>query len=273
MTTVVYGSSNFSPDIGAITKGLEFVLRHFNQANLFPRNISTKATEGKQLAVFNKQEALARFKQANGLDCRIAAYHNTNWRKGLSKLIAPDFLFMDLDLGTLGTVERLELALTNTLSKIKQKMDGVPSVIWSGNGYHIYQPVEAFILEEQQIFNGLDQPSRRLVQYAERYLTSGKMDACHNLTMSLKNCMLRVPGSLNSKSNPPKPVKVIQTWDGNRPDIKPLLQGCYIYLQALRLKKLQKEQREAEYFSKYHSHLYDKTRSGFCKYWRRGKGH
>ena len=82
---------------------------------------------------------------------------------------------MDLDLGTLGTVERLELALTNTLSKIKQKMDGVPSVIWSGNGYHIYQPVEAFILEEQQIFNGLDQPSRRLVQYAERYLTSGKM--------------------------------------------------------------------------------------------------
>ena len=49
--------------------------------------------------------------------------------------------------------------------------------------------------------------------------------------------MLRVPGSLNSKSNPPKPVKVIQTWDGNRPDIKPLLQGCYIYLQALRLKK------------------------------------
>ena len=76
---------------------------------------------------------------------------------------------------------------------------------------------------------------------------------------------------LNSKSNPPKPVKVIQTWDGNRPDIKPLLQGCYIYLQALRLKKSQKEQREAEYFSKYHSHLYDKTRSGFCKYWRRGK--
>ena len=195
MTTVVYGSSNFSPDIGAITKGLEFVLRHFNQANLFPRNISTKATEGKQLAVFNKQEALARFKQANGLDCRIAAYHNTNWRKGLSKLTAPDFLFMDSDLGTLGTVERLELALTNTLSKIKQKMDGVPSVIWSGNGYHIYQPVEAFILEEQQIFNGLDQPSRRLVQYAERYLTSGKMDACHNLTMSLKNCMLRVPGT------------------------------------------------------------------------------
>ena len=73
MTTVVYDHSNFSPDIGAITKGLEFVLRHFNQANLFPRNISTKATEGKQLAVFNKQEVPARFKQANGLDCRITA--------------------------------------------------------------------------------------------------------------------------------------------------------------------------------------------------------
>ena len=58
--------------------------------------------------------------------------------------LAPDFLFMDLDLGTLLTMEKLDEALTCTLSNIKEKLDGVPSVIWSGGGYHIYQPVDAF---------------------------------------------------------------------------------------------------------------------------------
>ena len=119
-------------------------------------------------------------------------------------------------------------------------MDGVPSVIWSGNGYHIYQPVEAFILEEQQIFNGLDQPSRHFRLPVCRAVPdkweNGRMSQPYHVAQELYASCTRT-GSLNSKSNPPKPVKVIQTWDGNRPDIKPLLQGCYIYLQALRLKK------------------------------------
>jgi hypothetical protein len=178
---------------------------------------------------------------------------------------------MDLDLGTLGTIDKLAKALNHTLSNIKEKLGGVPSVVWSGNGYHVYQPIDVFILEEQEIFSSekFEQPSRRLIQFAERYLTNGKMDECHNHTMSLNNCMLRVPGSFNSKSNPPKQVRIVQTWDGKRPDIKPLLFQFYLYLQDLRLKKIRKEQREADYYSKYHSHLYCKDRSGFCPYWRR----
>src|ERR687886_2238921 len=43
-------------------------------ASIWPRTISTKATEGKQILVYNKEEALARFKQSNYLDCRINAY-------------------------------------------------------------------------------------------------------------------------------------------------------------------------------------------------------
>ena len=82
----------------SIAKGLDFILSHFRQNNLFPRKISTKTTQGKQLIVYSREEALARFNQANLSDCRISAYHATDWRKGLSKLIAPDFLFMDLDL-------------------------------------------------------------------------------------------------------------------------------------------------------------------------------
>jgi hypothetical protein len=67
------------------------------------------------------------------------------WRSGLCKLVAPDFLFMDLDLGTLRNIGKLSKALTSTLSKIKEKLGGVPSVVWSGNGYHVYQPVDAFV--------------------------------------------------------------------------------------------------------------------------------
>jgi hypothetical protein len=245
-----------------IVEGLDFILSHFREDNLFPRKISTKLTAGKQILVYNKFEALARFKQADFMDCKIAAYHATDWRKGLSKLIEPNFLFIDLDLQVIGTIELLETALNDTLENIKSKLGGYPTVLWSGNGYHLYQPVSALILEEQDTFSKFEQPSRRLIQYAERYLSNGKMDQCHNSTMSLNNCMLRIPHSYNSKSEPPKEVRKIQRWNGNRPDVRPLLYGCYIYMQDLRLKILkQKKQNQ-------HSHSGGRK---FCPYWLRRK--
>jgi hypothetical protein len=47
---------------------LEFILSHFEGID-FPRRISTKTTNGRQVLVNDKPEALARFKQANQLDC------------------------------------------------------------------------------------------------------------------------------------------------------------------------------------------------------------
>lgn len=246
-----------------IVEGLEFILSHFRQDNLFPRKISTRVTEGRQITVYNKLEVLARFKQADFLDCRIAGYHATDWREGLSKLIEPDFLFIDLDLAGLKTMELLNAALNDALKNIKEKLGGVPTVIRSGNGYHIYQPVNAIILEEQQIFSKFEQPSRRLIQFAEQCLSNNKMDKCHNRTMSLGNCMLRIPGSFNAKSDPPKEVRIAQTWDNNRPDVKPLLHGCYIYLQDLRLKKILKQERQGEQ----HYHPGGNGNGKFCPYW------
>ena len=63
--------------------------------------------------------------------------------------------------------------------------------------------------------------------------------------------MIRIPGSYNAKSEPIE-VKIIQKWDGKRPSIKPLLFNCYLYLQAVKIKKLQ------------HKHLPGE----FCRYWR-----
>ena len=50
-----------------IVEGLEFILSHFRQDNLFPRKISTKITEGRQITVYNKLEAVAHFKQSDFL--------------------------------------------------------------------------------------------------------------------------------------------------------------------------------------------------------------
>ena len=56
----------------------------------FPRKISTKTTEGRKIFVDDKPQALARFKQANYLDCRISAYTELD--------DSPNFLFVDIDI-------------------------------------------------------------------------------------------------------------------------------------------------------------------------------
>jgi hypothetical protein len=139
----------------------------------------------------------------------------------------------------------------------KQSAHGKPTVTWSGHGYHIYQPVEAFVLEEESEFVKFEQPSRRFIQFAEQYLSNKKSDPCHSFTMSFNNCMLRIPGSYNSKSDHAiEEVRIIQKWDGFRPSIKPLLFDFYLYLQDLKLKNIQQQQ---------HYHPPGK----FCKYWRK----
>jgi hypothetical protein len=42
--------------------------------------------------------------------------------------------------------------------------------------------------------------SRKFMQFAESYLSENKADHAHNITISFKNCMLRIPGSINSKT-------------------------------------------------------------------------
>jgi len=85
----------------AIKEGLEYILGHFeHQTHLWPRTISTKTTQGRQIIVYTKEATLARFKQANFMDCRISAY--PYWRSsitsnfiGIRNAIAPNFIMID----------------------------------------------------------------------------------------------------------------------------------------------------------------------------------
>ncbi len=113
-----------------------------------------------------------------------------------------------------------------------------PTVLWSGNGYHIYLPVDAPILEQESEFARFGQPSRKFIQFAEPYLSNNKSDPEHTKGLSFRNCMIRIPGSFNSKNGKREEVRIIQKWDGNRPSIKPLLFRFDLYLHVLKSQKL-----------------------------------
>ena len=81
----VYGG-DFSLLAPAVEQGLDFILEHFEfQYFIWPRTISTKTTQGRQILVYSKEEAFARFKQANFLDCRISAYPSSKYTRHIKQ--------------------------------------------------------------------------------------------------------------------------------------------------------------------------------------------
>src|SRR5205814_8850966 len=123
-----------------------------------------------------------------------------------------------------------------SLQKIKEFIGRNPTVLWTGNGYHIYQPVSGFILEEYETFyeftKYVDKDlTSMFIQFAEEYFTDYTADRLHNPTV--KSCLVRIPASLNSKNikeQDAKEVKIIQKWDGIRHSIQPLLRHFRIWL-------------------------------------------
>jgi hypothetical protein len=218
-----------------VIEGLDFILWHYEPPH-WPRTISTTgSTEGwRHALVFNKEEALARFRAANFLSCRISAYPpREDWAYELLGQ-APDFLFIDLDLEHFPSQLSLDRALNKTLRNIVTAFrdDKIrPTVIWSGNGYHVYLPVQAFVLESESVFSDLvkgSECSRKFLQFAERFLSRAKADECHSKGLSFKNCMVRIPGSINSKNS--EAVRIVQEWNGIRPAINWLLCDFRRYL-------------------------------------------
>jgi hypothetical protein len=212
--------------------GLDFIIGHFDEP-IWPRT-----TEGRQVLVHSKAEAIAIFKQANLLDCRINAYPYYTGFGGINRQ-APNFIFIDLDLSSFNSRNALDRALSNVLKNIKDKFNGAhATVIWSGNGYHIYLPIKAFVLESESVFAEFEEPSKKFLRFSEKILANDKADPCHSNNLSFKNCMLRVPGTHNSEcvnrnnnfSDSTTEVKIIQKWDGNRPAINWLLRDFRRYL-------------------------------------------
>jgi hypothetical protein len=230
-------------EIYPLSDGLDFILSHFEEP-VFPRTISTSKTENRQVEVFSRENAFNLYQYSGFVDCKINAYPSYTEYKGINRQ-PPSFVFIDLDRSTFKSDSAQNFALKSTLRNIKENLSGAnPTVLWSGNGYHIYQPIDALILEDYDIFAAFDEPSKTFLKFAEQYLSKNKSDPSH--TPSFKSCMIRIPGSHNSKcilrnngtSDTSTEIKVIQKWDGYRPKINLLLGSFHVYLVDLKLKEI-----------------------------------
>ena len=129
---------------------------------------------------------------------------------------SPNFVLIDLDLSLCKTcvypIRKLDYLLKQTLLQIKKDIRGHPTVLWTGNGYHIYLPVQVPILDTEFEFSkgrfqnlfSLNSKyydyymSEVFMQFAEIYLTGGKSDLSHRPRYS--NCMVRIPDTYNMDS-------------------------------------------------------------------------
>jgi hypothetical protein len=229
----------------SIEDGLDFILSHLEEPH-FPRRISTHLTEKNgpwQLSVSSRDEAIAKFKESNLLNCRVSAYrYPVPTVRAINEQV-PNFFMSDLDRKNFKTNKSLNQCLESTFQNFKDKLhDANPTVLWSGGGYHILQPLEAdIVLEMESVFAKFNEPSRGLMRYAEKLMTDDKADSVHSSTVSFSNCMVRIPGSYNAKyiqfdngqisKIPPKSeVKIVQRWDGYKPNIRWLLRDYQTYL-------------------------------------------
>jgi hypothetical protein len=238
-----------------VSRGLDYITSHFLHQEIWPRNISTKATGGCQIVANSRNEAIERFKESNFQDCRISAYpldptdnpSAIEKYQGLSTITPRNIVVMiDLDRNNFTTDRAFEMSLTRTLNNIKNKFtldsDSNPSlmvsIIWSGNGYHVYLVLdsEGINLEYIKDFTDLESGniSRKFLRFTECFLSDNKSDKRHNTTVSFHNTMMRIPGSVNSKNN--SGVRIMRRWDFAPAhhripaSIKPLLKDFRRYL-------------------------------------------
>jgi hypothetical protein len=253
----------------SIEEGVSFILSHFRGDNaLYPHRIAAgeewsisvecdyeKVSDNplRYKPLPTSKQMISLFYDAKLRDCRISPYPNFTddfaksdcreaWLYG-SLGIVPDFIMIDIDKGaftrTLHTYDSdkqaLNQALYYVLGRINEKFGCkcCPTVVWTGNGYHIYLPVQlsgpSWCLGHTDAFMNLSKtPDRDFLRWAEWYLSDGLCDPAHRTTTSFKNMYCRVPGSFNSKNN--EPVVILQKWDGNRPYINHILKAFYEYL-------------------------------------------
>ena len=87
------------------------------------------------------------YEESSFVDSRVNGYPSYTGYKGIQRY-PPNFIFIDLDLSSFKDISTLDRALGTTLRTMRLKINGSPTVLWTGNGYHIYQPIDAVILEE-----------------------------------------------------------------------------------------------------------------------------
>ena len=256
-----------------IQENVHFILSHVtHQHELFPRTIIRGSNRYWDIIPYevDEQNSISRivdlYKQSNFIDCRINAFpYNTKHSIDfdVKNMTAASLIMVDLDLNQFRDEVQMNKHLQKILKKLDVKFKGLahPTVLHTGNGYHIYQPIGGIVLEKEQIFydflpylNGRDLTTE-FMRFAEKYFARGKADRCHH--PSINNCMLRIPGTINSKNG--KVVKIIERWDGVLPSVRYVASDYFDYLIAIRNEVIQERKKadklKSKMFASNSSHL------------------
>ncbi len=193
--------------IDKVREGIRLILSHFEgRQRLFPRKMSTAFRNNRQYTVYNKEQILNECIKADFIDCRINAYPvlDSNNYHSYSNIQAPNLIFIDLDLDK--NLSHQE-AITNlvklkkrSIKITKERLNGSqPTILWTGNGYHIYIVINTRPLELIKELSELSKkPSEEFLRYAEMIFSLKKKDSGHN--PSFKSSLLRIPYTFNSKN-------------------------------------------------------------------------
>ena len=128
--------------------------------------------------------------------------------------IVPEVIMIDIDEGIFksrlhhfdSNRKALFGAVEHVLDRINEKFQGKfsPTVLWTGNGCHIYLPIQlsgpSWCLGATDFMKLSKMPDRDFLRWAELYLSDGLCDPKHCETTSFLNMWFRVPGSYNSKN-------------------------------------------------------------------------
>jgi hypothetical protein len=122
--------------------------------------------------------------------------------------------------------------------------------------------VSGFILEEYDTFyeftKYVDKDlTSMFIQFAEEYFTDYTADRLHNPTV--RSCLVRIPGSLNSKCverGEDAEIKIIQKWDESRPSIQPMLREFRRWLIQKRIDDVKELKKQEKKHSKFQMSVY-----------------
>jgi hypothetical protein len=219
-----------------IKKNLKFILSHFNgQEYKFPRAIMTLKTKS-QIYTNNEEETFQHFLEADFTDCRINGYpffDDVN-------ILSPSFIFINLDLSLCNICKypkrKLDYILKQTLNKIEKEIKGIPTVLWTGEGYHIYQPIIVnnpkyrerppleFVTQSNEFLPYVNNNlTNEFMRFAVKYFTANLKNLKHN--PSIKSCFIMIPETINSKYN--FIVEIIQKWDGREANANTII-SCFL---------------------------------------------
>jgi hypothetical protein len=262
-------------DVGerTIFEGIKFILSHFEkQHKLFPRTIKTCNTKDQVIVEYDPRvqnsinKIFNMFKESNYYDCKINCFPYNDSKQqqqtidinseDVKNKTAASFIMINLDLQYFSyDKKKLDNILNMTLNKLSIKFYGEsnPAVLWTGNGYNIYQPLEETTFENNKVYyDFLPYTDERditteFLRFAEKFFTDGKIDP-PNLH-SVKSCFITVPGTFNFKNG--EQVKIIHKWDGKSPSIQWIAYDFKKYLVQKKIDKIHERKKEIVKMTKF----------------------